>query len=48
MLVKLWGVLVYQNEIGRKERRPPATEQLSSVGGQFFVINMNCTKVLMA
>lgn len=48
MLVKLQGVLVYQNEIGRKEHRPSsygAAELL--VGGQFFTINMNCTKLLM-
>lgn len=48
MLVKLQGVLAYQNEIGRKEHGPPsygAAELL--VGGQFFIINMNCTKLLM-
>lgn len=49
MLVKLQGVLVYQNEIGRKEHGPPsygAAEPL--VRGQFFTVNMNCTKLLMA
>lgn len=49
MLVKLQGVLVYQKEIGREEHGPPsygAAELL--VGGQFFTINMNCTKLLLA
>lgn len=49
MLVKLWGVLVYQNEIGRKEHGPPsygASELF--VGGQFSMINVNCMKLLVA
>lgn len=49
MLVKLQGVSVYQNEIGRKECRPPSYGAAELfVGGQFFMISMNCMELLVA